>query len=44
MDILRRCSDSSHELVQTIETELHQYMDGTTQFDDITLLAVKRAP
>jgi GAF domain-containing protein len=43
MDILRRCSDSSHELVQTIETELHRYMDGATQFDDITLLAVRRA-
>jgi GAF domain-containing protein len=40
--ILRRCSDSSHELIQTLEAELHRYMDGATQFDDITLLAVKR--
>jgi GAF domain-containing protein len=40
--ILRRCNDSSHELIQTIEAELHRYMDGATQFDDITLLALKR--
>ena len=42
LDILQRCNNSSHELVKTIETELHQYMDGATQFDDITLLAVRR--
>jgi GAF domain-containing protein len=40
--ILRGCRNSSHKLVKTIEAELHQYMDGATQFDDITLLAVKR--
>ena len=41
-DILLRCSSSSPELVQTLETALRQYMDGATQFDDITLLAVRR--
>jgi sigma-B regulation protein RsbU (phosphoserine phosphatase) len=41
--ILRQCSDSSHELVGTLEAELHRYMNGATQFDDITLLAVRRA-
>jgi phosphoserine phosphatase RsbU/P len=33
---------SAHQLVKAIETELHQYISGGTQFDDITLLAVKR--
>jgi sigma-B regulation protein RsbU (phosphoserine phosphatase) len=42
LDILRRCHNSAHELVKTIEADLHQYMDGTTQFDDITVLAVQR--
>jgi serine phosphatase RsbU (regulator of sigma subunit) len=42
LQILRRCDPSSHELVRTIEAELHGYMDGATQFDDITLLAVRR--
>jgi len=41
--ILRGYRNSSHELVKAIEAELHQYMDGATQFDDITLLAVRRA-
>jgi sigma-B regulation protein RsbU (phosphoserine phosphatase) len=42
-EILQRCDSSSHELIRAIETELHRYMDSTTQFDDITLLAVRRA-
>jgi sigma-B regulation protein RsbU (phosphoserine phosphatase) len=42
LEMLRRDSGSARELVKTIETELHQYIDGATQFDDITLLAVKR--
>jgi sigma-B regulation protein RsbU (phosphoserine phosphatase) len=42
LQILLRCNDSSLELVRTIEAELHGYMDGATQFDDITLLAVRR--
>jgi serine phosphatase RsbU (regulator of sigma subunit) len=44
LDILRRCNSSAHELIKTTEAELHRYMDGTTQFDDITLLAVRRVP
>ena len=33
---------SAHQLVKAIETALHQYINDGTQFDDITLLAVKR--
>jgi sigma-B regulation protein RsbU (phosphoserine phosphatase) len=40
--ILQGCDRSSRELVRTLETELRQYMGGATQFDDITLLAVRR--
>jgi serine phosphatase RsbU (regulator of sigma subunit) len=42
LQALRRYGRSSHELVRAIEAELNGYMDGTTQFDDITLLAVRR--
>ena len=42
LTILRQCDSSAHELVKTIEAELRQYIDGATQFDDITLLAVRR--
>lgn len=42
LDILRKESGSSHEVVRAIETELHRYTAGATQFDDITLLAVRR--
>ena len=42
LDILRRCNRSSSELVKTMEAELRQYMDRANQFDDITLLAVRR--
>ncbi len=43
IETLVRCSDSSHELVQALKSELQQYMHGADQFDDITLLAVRRA-
>ena len=42
LELLRQDRVSTPELVRTIEVELHQYMDGATQFDDITLLAVRR--
>jgi sigma-B regulation protein RsbU (phosphoserine phosphatase) len=42
LHILRQSNNSSYALVKTIETELHQYMGDATQFDDITLLAVRR--
>jgi serine phosphatase RsbU (regulator of sigma subunit) len=38
----QKVSGSAHELVKFIETELHDYSAGATQFDDITLLAVGR--
>ena len=44
LDILRRCNSSAQELVKTMAAELRSYMDGATQFDDITLLAVRRTP
>jgi len=42
LDVLQSRNNSSHELVKTMEAELLQYMDRTTQFDDIALLAVQR--
>jgi serine phosphatase RsbU (regulator of sigma subunit) len=42
LNILRSDSGSTHELLKTVESELHHYMNGATQFDDITLLAVRR--
>jgi serine phosphatase RsbU (regulator of sigma subunit) len=42
LDIPRRCFSSSQKLVNTIQAELQQYIEGATQFDDITLLAVRR--
>jgi len=42
LDIVRQCSHSAEGIVKAIEAELRQYMDGATQFDDITLLAVRR--
>ncbi len=42
LDVLQNDRDSSRELVNTIEADLRQYIAGATQFDDITLLAVRR--
>jgi sigma-B regulation protein RsbU (phosphoserine phosphatase) len=42
LGILRRESGSAQGLVKAIETELLQYISGATQFDDITLLTVRR--
>jgi serine phosphatase RsbU (regulator of sigma subunit) len=44
LHILQRCNSSAHDLVRTVEAELHLYMDGATQFDDIALLVVRRSP
>ncbi len=41
-EILTRSSRSAHELVRTLESELREYIAEGNQFDDITLLAVKR--
>jgi sigma-B regulation protein RsbU (phosphoserine phosphatase) len=40
--VLQHNSISAQELVASIELELRQYIAGANQFDDITLLAVKR--
>jgi serine phosphatase RsbU (regulator of sigma subunit) len=40
--VLQTSCGSAHELVDAIESELRSHIDGATQFDDITLLAVRR--
>ncbi|HEX6269054.1 MAG TPA: GAF domain-containing SpoIIE family protein phosphatase [Anaerolineales bacterium] len=40
--VLQGAGGSAYELVKTIEAELRNYVAGATQFDDITLLAVRR--
>ena len=42
LDISRQYSHSADETVKSLETQLRQYIDSATQFDDITLLAVRR--
>lgn len=41
LDIFRN-NVPTPELIHTVETELRQFISGETQFDDITLLALKR--
>jgi GAF domain-containing protein len=41
-DLLDQASGSAHELIKTFEGTLHQYIASATQFDDITILAVRR--
>ena len=41
-DFLQRTSESSHELVRSLQAELQQFNASATQFDDITLLAIRR--
>ena len=42
LNVLQRANNSSHELIGAIETDLRSYTADATQFDDITLLAVRR--
>jgi serine phosphatase RsbU (regulator of sigma subunit) len=42
LDIFRQYSQTAAGMVKTVEAKLHGHIDGTTQFDDITLLAVRR--
>jgi len=42
LEIPHRFNGSAYELVKNIETDLRQYIASATQFDDITLLAVRR--
>ena len=44
LDLVRAHRGSAQALIDYIGAELHHYMDGATQFDDITLLSVKRRP
>ncbi len=41
-DFLQRTAESSQELVQSLQAELQQFNASATQFDDITLLAIRR--
>jgi sigma-B regulation protein RsbU (phosphoserine phosphatase) len=42
LDIFRQFDQTADEIVKTIEANLRGHIDGATQFDDITLLAVRR--
>jgi sigma-B regulation protein RsbU (phosphoserine phosphatase) len=42
LEILRQCGQTADEMVKAIETRLRNHIDSATQFDDITLLAVRR--
>jgi serine phosphatase RsbU (regulator of sigma subunit) len=42
LSILQQHECSANELVEMIGDELHRYIGSATQFDDITLLAVRR--
>lgn len=42
--LLSQPADSASGLLERIETSLRQFMAGAVQFDDITMLAVRRAP
>lgn len=42
LDILLKSSESAQDLVHILELELRQFIGGANQFDDITLLAMRR--
>jgi serine phosphatase RsbU (regulator of sigma subunit) len=42
LDVLRQGRHSADKMVKAIETELRGHIGSATQFDDITLLAVRR--
>jgi sigma-B regulation protein RsbU (phosphoserine phosphatase) len=42
LEIVESCDVSPGMLLQEIEESLHQFIDAASQFDDITLLAIKR--
>jgi len=41
-ELVRNSGASPAALMQAIETQLGQFVGGAAQFDDITLLAIKR--
>ena len=42
IDALHCDNGSAHETIRIVESELQRYIAGAAQFDDVTLLAVKR--
>lgn len=42
LDIFQHFSGSAHILVDTLESELHHYINGAARFDDVTLMAIRR--
>jgi serine phosphatase RsbU (regulator of sigma subunit) len=42
MTVLQIVNKSAHKVIEAAEAELRNYIGGATQFDDITLLAVRR--
>jgi sigma-B regulation protein RsbU (phosphoserine phosphatase) len=42
IDIFRNARGSAQELVESLASDLHEFTAGATQFDDITLLALRR--
>jgi len=42
LEVLHRANDSSRDLINAIEDDLYHHIAGATQFDDITLLAIRR--
>ena len=42
LEVLQSVSESSHKVIKAIEADLYNYIGGTTQFDDIALLAMQR--
>lgn len=43
LDFIQQRNESAPELVGAMEAELRQYIAGANQFDDITLMAVRRS-
>jgi serine phosphatase RsbU (regulator of sigma subunit) len=42
LDTACQYGHSANEMVRSLEAQLRQHIDSATQFDDITLLAVRR--
>jgi len=42
LKVIRTATESAQELIEIIKADLRQYIDSATQFDDITLLAIRQ--
>ena len=40
--LMEKQPESATRLIQTVENKLHSHMDGESQFDDITMIAIRR--